>query len=174
MAKNFLTVPATAADAARPIGTPRSPATAEILADVPAVTTDYERSSGSFSLATAEFLSVFPTTAVIADGRDGSATAATSPAVLGVPAIGASPVLNGMPLAVFGGVPPCAERESLIPNVSSEHYHEGTHLAPILQNSSNASQFDYVSECVNSHHSCSDRLIVGTGAFLGVGILNKV
>jgi hypothetical protein len=166
-AKIFSAVPATVADAARSLGTPRSPATAEILVDVPAVTADSERSSGSISPAAAEFLPVFPTTAVIADGRDGCAAVATSPTVLGVPAVGASPVLNGMPLAVFGGVPPRAEREGLIPNVSSEHYHEGTHLAPILQNSSNASQFDYVSECVNSHQSYSDRLIVGTGAFLG-------
>jgi hypothetical protein len=104
---------------------------------------------------------------VSADGRDGCAAAATSSPVLGVPAVGTAPVLNGMPLAVFGGVPPSAEMEGLIPNFFLEHHHEGIHLAPILQNASTASQFDHVSECANSHQSYSNRLIVGTGAFLG-------
>jgi hypothetical protein len=45
---------------------------------------------------------------------------------MGVPAVGATPVLNGMSLAVFGGVPPSAEMEGLIPNIFSEHHHEGT------------------------------------------------
>jgi hypothetical protein len=126
-----------------------------------------DRSSGALSPAAAEFFSVFPATAVIADGRVGCAVAATSPPVLGVPAVGASSVLNGMPIAVFGGVPPSDEVEGLSPNIYSEHHHEGIHLAPVAQNSSTASQCDYVSECVISHQSYSDRLIVGTGAFLG-------
>jgi hypothetical protein len=84
-----------------------------------------------------------------------------------VPAVGAAPVLNGMSQGVFGGMPPSAEMGGLIPNIFLEHHHEGIHLAPILENSSILSPFNHGSECVKSHRSSSDRLIVGTGAFLG-------
>jgi hypothetical protein len=168
VAEVFSVFPATAADEKQSLSVSCSPATAEILSVVPALAADTMQSPGALcSPAAAEFLLVFPATAEISDSRDGFAAAATSSPVMGVPVVGVTPVLTGMPLAVFGGVPPCAEMEGLIPNVFSEHHHEGIHLAPFLKNSSTASPFDHVSECVKSHQSSSDRLIVGTGAFLG-------
>jgi hypothetical protein len=164
----FSVFPASAADDKHSLSAPCSPATAEFLSVVPTLAADTRQSPGAFSSpAAAEFFSVFPAMVEITGVRDGFAAAVTSSPVLGFPTVGASPVVNGMPPAIFGGVPPSAEMEGLIPNVFLEHHHEGIHLAPDLKNSYSASQFDHVSEGVNSHHSSSDRLIVGTGAFLG-------
>jgi hypothetical protein len=120
------------------------------------------------SPAAAEVFPVFPAAAETWDVRDCFVATATPSPVVGfpVPAVGTATMLNGMSQAVLGVVPPSSDMEGLNSNVFSEHHHEGIHLAPILENSSNLSQFDHGSKCVKSHHF-SDRLIVGIGAFLG-------
>jgi hypothetical protein len=167
VAEVFSVFPATTADDKHSLSAPCSLATAEFLSVVPALAADARQSSGAFSSPIAAEFPVFPATAEITGVRDGFAAAVMCSPVLGFPSIGASPVVNGMPPAIFGDMPPSAEMEGLIPNVFSEHHHEGIHLAPVLKKSYSASQFDHVSEGVKSHHSSSDRLLVGTGAFLG-------